>query len=95
MVEPGYNGIEFGKYSEDEFLRTTPKDLTEFCKLITHRDTQLRDNCWRVQGTINSADFCVYILNHPDGLNNITSIKRESKDSLDFLITMIILNQKG
>jgi hypothetical protein len=91
MIEIGYNGIEFGKYTEDEFLSMIPSDLVEFCKLITHRDTQITgDEHWRLQGTINSVDFAVYVLNNPEGLSNITSIKRDGANSINFVITMII-----
>ena len=91
MIEIGYNGIEFGNYTEDEFLSMIPADLVEFCKLITHRDTQITgDEHWRLQGTISSIDFATYVLNNPEGLSNIASIKRDGANSLDFLITMII-----
>ena len=90
MIEPGYNGIEFGKYSEEQFLQSISSSDAEFCKLITHRDTQDRGDHWRVQGTINSTDFCVYLLNNPMGLDDV-SIKREHKDSLNFIVTINIL----
>lgn len=91
MIAEGYNGIDFGKTTEEKFLDDIPTNYVEFCKMITHRDTQTADAYWwRVQGTINSVDLCVYLLNHPEGLSNISSIKRDGKDSLDFIITINI-----
>ena len=89
MIEQGYPGIEFGKYTEEAFLHMIPERYVKFCKLITHRDTHTSGDVWRVQGTINSGEFSVYILNHPDGLDNI-SIKRASPKGVDFLITMTL-----
>ena len=90
MIAKGYNGIDFGKTTEEYFLDDIPINYVEFCEMITHRDTQSVDDIWRVQGTINSVDLCVYLLNHPDGLSNISSIKRDGEDSLDFIITINI-----
>lgn len=89
MIEQGYPGIEFGKYTEEAFLYMIPRRYVEFCKMITHRDTHSSGDVWRLQGTINSGDFSIYLLNNPDGLDNI-SIKRAGLKGVDFLITMTL-----
>lgn len=90
MIESGYPGIEFGKYTKEAFLHMIPKRYVEFCKLITHRDTHTSGDVWRLQGTISSVDFSVYLLNHPDGLDNISIKRSPDPNSVDFLITMTL-----
>ena len=91
MIEPGYNGIEFGKYTEEQFLERIPKHLVEFCKLITHRDTQDKGDVWRVQGTIHYVDFISCVMSLTFGLSDITSLCREG-NSANLRITINILN---
>ena len=90
MIATGYNGIEFGKISEEEFLDSTSSRYINFFKMFTHRDTQLRDEEWRIQGTIKVKDFTNYLNDAGAKLSNIQQISIDFGDKESFLITMII-----
>lgn len=93
MIEIGYNGIEFGKYSSEYFLNSIPKNYVEFFKKFTHRDTQERGTIWRVQGTISIENFNTFLKDNE--LCNISSIKIAFPSKKDYLITLNVINLKS
>lgn len=90
MIATGYNGIEFGKISEEEFLNSISSRYVSFFKMFTHRDTQLKDDEWRVQGTVKIEDFTNYLNGAGAKLSNIQQISIDFGDKESFLITMVI-----
>ena len=90
MIEVGYNGIEFGKYSEEYFLNHVSRRYLPLLSRFTHRDTQEKENVWRIQGTINIEDFNKAL----EKMHDITSISSISfafpyKDR--YLITLNVI----
>ena len=94
MIEAGYNGIEFGKYSEEYFLSSIPVTYRDFFKKFTHRDTQERGDVWRCQGTISIQDFNNAIKEMHD-IGNILSISFAFPDNDRYLITISVYNKNG
>lgn len=91
MIEPGYNGIECGKYSEEYFLANISHRYIPFFKKFTHRDTRENGDMWRAQGTISIKDFneCLNIMHDITGIDSI-SFAFPNKDR--YLITINILH---
>jgi len=90
MIEPGYNGIEFGKYSEEYFLDHVSKRYYPLLKNFTHRDTQEDEEVWRVQGTISIKDFN-NALEEMHGISNITDMKFAFPHRDRYLLTINII----
>lgn len=88
MIEAGYNGIEFGKYSEEYFLNTISTRYYPLFSRFIHRDTQDRGDLWRAQGTISIDDFNT-ALKEMHCISNITDIKFASVDK--YLLTINVL----
>lgn len=92
MIEPGFNGINFGNTSEEEFLNSISSRYVDFFKKFIHRDTQLNENQWRIQGTISIEDFNFFL--REENLSNISQIGLVFPSKKDYLITMNILKLK-
>lgn len=90
MIEAGYNGIEFGKYSEEYFLNTISTRYYPLFSRFTHRDTQDRGDLWRVQGTIDIDDFNT-ALKEMHCISNITDIKFAFPSTNKYLLTINVL----
>ena len=90
MIEVGYNGIEFGKYSEEYFLdHVSMRDLSLLSR-FTHRDTQERKDLWRVQGTISIEDFNKALEEMHD-ISNIINISFAFPYKDRYLITLNVI----
>lgn len=90
MIEVGYNGIEFGKYSEEYFLNHASKRYYPLLKSFTHRDTQEREDVWKVQGTISIEDFN-NALEEMHDISNIISISFAFPYKDKYLITLNVI----
>lgn len=90
MTEVGYNGIEFGKYSEEYFLDHVSKRYHPLLKNFTHRDTQEREDIWRVQGTISIEDFNKALKEMHD-ITGISSISFAFPYKDRYLITLNVI----
>lgn len=92
MIESGFNGINFGNTSEEEFLNSISSCYVDFFKKFIHRDTQLNENQWRVQGTISIEDFNSFL--QEGNLSNINQIGLAFPSKKDYLITLNLLKLK-
>ena len=90
MIETGYNGIEFGKYSEEYFLNHVSMRYLPLLSRFTHRDTQERGNLWRVQGTISIEDFNKALEEMHD-ISNITQMSFAFPHKDRYLITLNVI----
>lgn len=90
MIEIGYNGIEFGKYSEEYFLNRVSMRYLPLLSRFTHRDTQERGNLWRVQGTISIEDFNKALEEMHD-ISNITQMSFALPHKDRYLITLNVI----
>ena len=84
------DGIEFGKYSEEYFLDHVSKRYYPLLKNFTHRDTQEREDTWRVQGTISIEDFNTALEEMP-GIANIGKISLAFPHKDKYLVTLNII----
>ena len=89
MIEAGYNGIEFGKYSEEYFLNHVSTRYLPLLSRFTHRDTQEWEKVWRVQGTISIEDFNVALKEMHD-ITGISSIAFAFPHKDKYLLTINI-----